>query len=82
MNIFLSTACAMLLVAAAGVAAPPTPSPEPLGLDPVRLARIDGLVAEALAAGEMSGCVVCIGRRASAGSRPTATGRSSRAASR
>jgi uncharacterized protein YbbC (DUF1343 family) len=67
MNIFLSTACAMLLVAAAGVAAPPTPSPEPLGLDPVRLARIDGLVAEALAAGEMSGCVVCIGRRAGIG---------------
>ena len=58
----------------AGVSADDSLSPPPapaaaqtalsLGLDPVRLARIDGLVGEAIAAGEMSGCVVAIGRRA------------------
>jgi uncharacterized protein YbbC (DUF1343 family)/CubicO group peptidase (beta-lactamase class C family) len=37
--------------------------PATLGLDPARLERIPALVEEALAAGEMSGCVVCIGRR-------------------
>jgi uncharacterized protein YbbC (DUF1343 family)/CubicO group peptidase (beta-lactamase class C family) len=67
---------ATLLVAlsAAGVTTAGTPSPPSaastesaplaLGLDPDRLARINGLVAEAIAAGEMSGCVVAIGRRA------------------
>lgn len=38
--------------------------PAALGFDPARLAAIDGLVAEAIAKGEMPGCVVCIGRRA------------------
>jgi len=38
--------------------------PAALGLDPARLARIEGLVADAIAAGETPGCVVCIGRRA------------------
>ena len=34
------------------------------GLDAARLGRIEGLVAGAIASGEMTGCVVCIGRRA------------------
>ena len=56
------------------VAAPArTPATEPantstaaaaLGLDPARLARIDDLVADAIASGETPGCVVCVGRRA------------------
>jgi uncharacterized protein YbbC (DUF1343 family) len=66
--------CLLWSAASASAAAADSPSPPPapaatqtalsLGLDPVRLARIDGLVAEAIAAGEMSGCVVAIGRRA------------------
>jgi uncharacterized protein YbbC (DUF1343 family) len=54
------------LLAAAVVASavmadePPAAS---LGIDTTRLARIDGMVEEAIAAGETPGCVVCIGRR-------------------
>jgi uncharacterized protein YbbC (DUF1343 family)/CubicO group peptidase (beta-lactamase class C family) len=33
------------------------------GIDAARLEKIDGLVAGAIASGEMTGCVVCIGRR-------------------
>ena len=48
--------------AASPAASPETPAA--LGLDPARLARIEGLVEQAIAAGETSGCVVSIGRRA------------------
>ncbi|MFM1902155.1 MAG: Esterase EstB [Planctomycetota bacterium] len=65
MNALLPAAL-VLTIAATAAAAPPL-APAALKLDPVRLARIDGLVAQALAAGEMSGCVVCIGRRAGIG---------------
>jgi CubicO group peptidase (beta-lactamase class C family) len=49
--------------AAGGVPARlPQSSPEDAGMDGGQLARIDTAVAEAIAAGEMPGCVVCIGR--------------------
>lgn len=51
--------CLTLVVSAAG---PGPADPGSLGLDPARLARIDGLVEQAIAAGETPGCVVCIGR--------------------
>lgn len=61
-------ACACLAAASArGPAAEPPLDPAAaaaLGFDADRLARIDGLVAEAIAAGETPGCVVCVGRRA------------------
>jgi len=48
---------------AAAAADPPRLDPAAAGFDANRLAMIDGLVEEALAAGKMPGCVVCIGRR-------------------
>ena len=64
------TAWLLLAVLAAQAVAADAPAPLPparaaaaLGLDEARLEAIDGLVAPAIAAGEMSGCVVCIGRR-------------------
>ena len=47
---------------AAAAADPPRLDPAAAGFDANRLAMIDGLVEEALAAGKMPGCVVCIGR--------------------
>ena len=41
----------------------PRLDPAAAGFDPARLAAIDGLVEEMLAAEKMPGCVVCIGRR-------------------
>jgi uncharacterized protein YbbC (DUF1343 family) len=48
---------------AAAAADPPRLDPAAAGFDANRLAMIDGLVEEALAAGKMPGCAVCIGRR-------------------
>ena len=41
----------------------PAAAPEQVAMDPQRLAEIDQVVAEGIAAGEMPGCVVMIGRR-------------------
>jgi CubicO group peptidase (beta-lactamase class C family) len=54
---------AVCLVSAATAADVPRLPPAAAGFDPARLAMIDGLVEEALAADKMPGCVVCIGRR-------------------
>jgi len=51
------------LASAARAADVPLIAPAAAGFDPARLARIDGLVEEALAENRMPGCVVCIGRR-------------------
>jgi CubicO group peptidase (beta-lactamase class C family) len=45
------------------VAQLPVVEPAEVGLDAVRLARIDELVAEGIAEKRMPGCVVCIGRQ-------------------
>ena len=57
-------ACLATATAADG---PAVVEPLTIGLDATRLARIDGLVAAAIAAGETPGCVVCIGRRSGIG---------------
>lgn len=64
MNFSVRVALALMLGSSMAFA---DPAAESLGLDASRLTRIDGLVAEAIAAGEMSGCVVCIGRRGGIG---------------
>ena len=53
-------ACGFVAATAADL---PRLDPAAAGFDPVRLAAIDELVAEALAERKMPGCVVCIGRR-------------------
>lgn len=59
-------ALASLALAAAACAKPPraaTPAEAPPGgFDPARLSRLDGAVAEAVAAGEVPGAVVAVGR--------------------
>ncbi len=63
--------CALVMLAAlaaavAATAAPPrlpTARPEDAGMSAARLNAIDPVVAEGLAAGEMPGCVVVVGRR-------------------
>ena len=59
----LACAVAACLLTVAHAAELPRLDPAAAGFDPVRLAAIDGLVEEALAAEKMPGCVVCIGRR-------------------
>ena len=56
----LMYACAAVAVAAAD---PPRLDPAAAGFDPERLGRITTLCDEAIAAGKMPGCVVCVGRR-------------------
>ncbi|MEX2176846.1 MAG: exo-beta-N-acetylmuramidase NamZ domain-containing protein [Pirellulaceae bacterium] len=51
------------LSAAASAADLPHAEPAAAGMDGQQLARIDGLVAQAIAEKRMPGCVVCIGRR-------------------
>jgi uncharacterized protein YbbC (DUF1343 family) len=58
--VLVVAACFGFLAAAADL---PRLDPAAAGFDANRLAMIDGLVEEALAAGKMPGCVVCIGRR-------------------
>jgi uncharacterized protein YbbC (DUF1343 family) len=56
----------LLTVSRLGAAAArlPTASPEEVGMDGDKLTEIDQVVAKGIAAGEMPGCVVLIGRRA------------------
>ena len=73
----------LLLLCSVAQAALPEADPAAVGMDPQQLARIDELVAEGLAAGEMAGCVVCVGHQgASRISKPTATVWSSRSGKR
>ena len=51
------------LLTAPVLAGLPHGSPESVGMDSGRLARIDEVVAEGLSRGEMAGCVVCVGRQ-------------------
>lgn len=53
----------LLLLASVARAALPEVDPDVVGMDPQRLSRIDELAAEGLSAGEMAGCVVCVGRQ-------------------
>ncbi len=66
LGIFL-TAVAAVLVSALGAGDPgpllTTADPEDVGMDPERLARLDGLVEEIIASGRMPGCVILVGRR-------------------
>ncbi len=41
----------------------PMTSPESVGLDTTQLSKMDGLIARAIEAGKMPGCVVCVGRQ-------------------
>ena len=62
----LRTVCALALVALvpaeSASARLPVAAPEDAGMDRGRLARIDRIVAEGIAAGRMPGCVVTLGR--------------------
>jgi uncharacterized protein YbbC (DUF1343 family) len=62
-GVSLWTVLVGLLGAAAAAADLPRLDAAAAGFDPARLAAIDGLVEEAIAADRMPGCVVCIGRR-------------------
>lgn len=67
-QVLLGAVVAFCLLQAAAHAAAlpgklPAAAPEQVGMDPQRLTEIDGVVAEGIAAGEMPGCVVMIGRR-------------------
>lgn len=60
-----SVALALLLAGPAAPAAPPpleTVAPEAVGLSPARLARLDDVLAAAMAEGEVPGAVVLVGR--------------------
>jgi uncharacterized protein YbbC (DUF1343 family) len=57
---YVVAACLLAVATAADL---PRLDPAAAGFDPARLAAIDGLVEEMLAAEKMPGCVVCIGRR-------------------
>ena len=52
----------MLLLGAPAAAALPRVEPDAVGLDAIKLAAMDAIVAEGIAAKKMPGCVVCIGR--------------------
>ena len=52
----------MLLLGAPAAAALPRVEPDAVGLDAIKLATMDAIVAEGIAAKKMPGCVVCIGR--------------------
>ena len=58
--VLMVASCFGLVAAAADL---PRLDPAAAGFDSVRLGAIDDLIEEALAAGKMPGCVVCIGRR-------------------
>ena len=58
--LLMVASCFGLVAAAADL---PRLDPAAAGFDSVRLGAIDDLIEEALAAGKMPGCVVCIGRR-------------------
>ena len=53
----------LLLICSVAQAALPEADPAAVGMDPQQLARIDELVAQGLAAGEMAGCVICVGHQ-------------------
>lgn len=57
---FVFAAC--LLYAMSVDAGLPKVEPQAVGLDPQKLATVDALIAEGIAAKKMPGCVVCIGR--------------------
>jgi uncharacterized protein YbbC (DUF1343 family)/CubicO group peptidase (beta-lactamase class C family) len=61
----LVTAISTLLVLTSDAAEARLPlvAPQDAGFDPVRLARLDELIATAIAEEKMPGCVVCFGRR-------------------
>ena len=60
----LGTRClGLVLLCSVARAALPEADSAAIGMDPQRLARIDALVAQGLEAGEMAGCVVCVGRQ-------------------
>jgi len=63
MKRWLVASCLLIACPAAARAGLPEAAPESLGLDPSRIARIDGVVDKAVGRGDVPGAVVVVGRR-------------------